>query len=756
MLKRGVLFLILFLSVNSITFSQNSKWENFTDFKSISSIAFDPVKNMIYCGSGGGLFVVENGTGNITAKFTNLNGLISNEILSLALDNNRRLWIGATDGSISILNVDDLSWKYIYDIKNSTESNKFINFMHLSGNFMFVATGYGIQKISVSSYTFVDAPYYKLGAFPINTAVYSLTSFNNVLYAASATGIAYGDISTNLNNPSLWETYAGGVIGTDVRTIETFDNKIFAGSGTGFGYYDGTNWFPYPNTAVSNARTVFIKSAGERIYFISGNTIYSADRNDLASITQYQNSDSYTVLSKDNSDMLIAGLSNNGIYTSVNNNYKLVFPNSPYTNVFSQITIDENNTIWVAGGLVNNGFYSFDGVSWENYNTDSHPEIGNGNWFQRIRSGNGQVWAFGFGSGPTQISGNTITNFNPSNSILPGISNNINFCASYGGAFDNNQVMWVTFFATNSGSSLYAYKGNNQWVGFVNPSFIGGASLSETVVDSYNTKWIVLSGSRSGVYFFNENGSIDNPADDVFGFYDNADFGSEVTNVNDIIIEKNNEVWIATNNGVFIISNPFGAIQNPSNKPRPQKLGIISGNIRVPFTENCISITNDILNEKWIGTETNGAFHLSSDGATLLEKFNTSNSPILSNKINTIEVSNKTGIAYFGTQKGMSSLKTNAIEPVQDFDEIIASPNPYLIPSGVNLKIDGLIENSTIKIITLDGRIINEFDSPGGRIASWNGMTSDNEFTPTGIYIIVAFNQDGSKVGTGKVAIVRK
>jgi hypothetical protein len=313
----------------------------------------------------------------------------------------------------------------------------------------------------------------------------------------------------------------------------------------------------------------------------------------------------------------------------------------------------------------------------------------------------------------------------------------------------------VSFFGTNSNRSLYAFV-NSDWIGFSNPSIIGSSILANIAIDSYNTKWIVSQGGRSGIYYFNENGTINEPADDIFGFYDNSDFGSEVTNVNDVIIDRNNEVWIATNNGIFIINNPFAAIQNPSQKPPAQKLGIISGNLKVPFTENCICLNKDILNNKWIGTETNGVFHLSSDGSTLIEQLNTSRTPILSNKITTIAVSNKTGRAYFGTQKGLSSYQTDAIEPVQDFDKLIASPNPYLVPSDVNLKIDGLIENSIIKIIKLNGEVVSEFDSPGGRIAVWNGRNSENDIVSTGIYIIVAYNQDGSKVGTGKVAVVRK
>lgn len=747
------LLLLFLIFISKDSFSQKSKWINYTDFKNITSIASDPGTNNVYCSSKGGLFVFDYSAGTVLKEYTNLNGLVSNDITSLAIDNNRRLWIGATDGSISVLNLNDGSWKYIYDIKNSSETNKIVNFLYPSGSYIFIATGYGIHKVSISNFSFVDAPYYKLGNFPINTTVYSLVVNKNILYAATKAGVAYANfLTSNLNDPSSWTNYNFAPMNTDVKTIEAFDNKIFSGSLTGFSYFDGTDWFPYPNSTVSNTNIKFIHSLQDKLYFISDSRIFYANRNDLSALTEFQGSYSYTVLGDYRQKEIIPGISDNGIL--YNNTF--VFPNSPYTNIFNQITIDSDNNIWGASGLVNGGFYKFDGNLWENYNLATHPQIGNSNWFQKIVSGNGNVWALGFGGGPTLINGNNITNFNPSNSILPGISNDPFFCVPNGGAYDNSGVFWLSFFQSNNGTSLYAYLGGFDWFGFPNPSIITSATLSEMAIDSYNTKWIVSGGTRSGVYFFNENNTLTNINDDVFGFYDNSELGADITNVYDVIVDKNNEVWIATNNGVFIINNPLGAVQNPAQKPPAYKLGIISGNLRVPFTENCISITNDILNDKWIGTETNGIFHLSSDGSTLIEQFNITNSPVLSNQIKTIDVSNESGRAFFGTNNGLSSVSTDAIEPVADFDEIIASPNPYVVPSDVNLKIDGLIENSIIKIISISGEVITEFDSPGGKIATWNGRNGNNEIIPTGIYIIVAFNKDGSKVGKGKVAVVRK
>ena len=108
---------------------------------------------------------------------------------------------------------------------------------------MFVATGYGIQKISVNNLNFVDAPYYKLGSFPNNTIVYSLTSNNNILYAATKAGVAYANyVNSNLNSPSSWSNYNLGNMSADVKTIESTSDKVFAGSLSGFSYLSGGVW----------------------------------------------------------------------------------------------------------------------------------------------------------------------------------------------------------------------------------------------------------------------------------------------------------------------------------------------------------------------------------------------------------------------------------------------------------------------------------------------------------------------------------
>jgi len=164
----------------------------------------------------------------------------------------------------------------------------------------------------------------------------------------------------------------------------------------------------------------------------------------------------------------------------------------------------------------------------------------------------------------------------------------------------------------------------------------------------------------------------------------------------------------------------------------------------------------DALNNKWIGTLTSGLLYVSPDGSTLLARYNTLNSPLPDNKILSITVSPLSGIAFFGTAKGLASVKTIAVEPLENCDKISVGPNPFVVPNSAKLRIDGLVTESTIKILTISGTLVAEFETPGGRIAEWDGRDLYGNYVSSGIYIIAGYNKDASQVCTGKVAVVRR
>ena len=83
-------------------------------------------------------------------------------------------------------------------------------------------------------------------------------------------------------------------------------------------------------------------------------------------------------------------------------------------------------------------------------------------------------------------------------------------------------------------------------------------------------------------------------------------------------------------------------------------------------------------------------------------------------------------------------------------------PSPFVLKSGTNqLTIDGLVSNSNIKIITIYGKLVKEFSSPGGRVAYWDGTDINGKLVGSGVYIVVAYDQNNNLV-TGKIAVLRQ
>ena len=74
------------------------------------------------------------------------------------------------------------------------------------------------------------------------------------------------------------------------------------------------------------------------------------------------------------------------------------------------------------------------------------------------------------------------------------------------------------------------------------------------------------------------------------------------------------------------------------------------------------AIAVDGANRKWVGTAKAGVFLFSDDGLETIHHFTTDNSPLLSDNIFEIAIDGKNGTVYFGTEKGLISYKSTAID----------------------------------------------------------------------------------------------
>jgi hypothetical protein len=157
-----------------------------------------------------------------------------------------------------------------------------------------------------------------------------------------------------------------------------------------------------------------------------------------------------------------------------------------------------------------------------------------------------------------------------------------------------------------------------------------------------------------------------------------------------------------------------------------------------------------------LGSETSGIFLLEqSNGVTRVENFNTSNSPLLSNRINSIAINDATGEVFIGTDKGLCSYMSHVTPGKPDYSSgVHAFPNPVRPATDIQVSITGLMQNSTVKITDMAGNLINQGQSVGS-LYTWNCTNRSGEMVKAGIYLVFAASSDGSQGVVTKIMVMK-
>lgn len=740
-----------------------NKWNVYTCMKDINGVGLSGTK--VWAATTGGLFTFDyNNTGGTIKKYTILDGLLSNELTSNTVDNSGNIWSGGIDGSISVLYPSNNTWRVVSDIQTSTETSKSINDLFQYGNSMFISTAFSLIQFNIPQFQFIDQPYIYLGSLPAKTPVYQTIVINDTVWAATKNGIAYANINSALPIQSNWRNFttSNSVLRSNqINSAIYFDNKVVFGSDTGgMVYFQNGNL----NTFTPLYNGVPVQNSINRLA-VSGNSLYFSTHNLTNNLYRVDNTNlgvAYLVLSgipinalkvNPNGDLII-GTANKGINIYKNNTSTYVVPNGPNSNIFTALDVDANSNIWGSSGGTGEGVYRLSGTTWKNFTTDNTPQqlIGSGDYRHIYASRySNAVYCGGYGTGLLKIVGDSLNRFDINNSCLIGFGGN--FVLVEGMREDNNGRLWLVNRAT-ANPIMQFNELPNTCFSYPTPSNPAAITMLFMDIDNYNTKWMTLpndvEGSPRGVVYFNES----TPSTGLI--IGTSNMGQNVTAANHLVVEKNGEVWIATDNGISIVRDPYQVISNPNTAPQINKMQIIENGLETPLLENVTCIGVDALNNKWIGTVSNGLIYVSSDGSTLLARYNTANSPLPDNNISSIIIDPRTGIAYFGTEKGLVSLQTIAVQPLDNCDKIKVGPSPFIIPNASLLRIDGLVAESTVKILTISGKLVYEFQTEGGRIANWDGRDSNGNLVSSGIYIVAGYNKDATQVCTGKIAVVRR
>jgi ligand-binding sensor domain-containing protein len=273
------------------------------------------------------------------------------------------------------------------------------------------------------------------------------------------------------------------------------------------------------------------------------------------------------------------------------------------------------------------------------------------------------------------------------------------------------------------------------------------------IVDSTQQVWVVA--YNLGLFLYKYDGTYTQPNNSNAMLLLNLPGRGGLPSIQIISIaeDKNRDIWVGTDKGVYVFYNPESISPNTTGWDAQPIYIQQDGKTQLLLqTEEVICIAVDGANNKWFGTKS-GVYCFSPDGQKQLYHFTTDNSPLFSNTITALRVSPTTGEVFIGTDKGLLSFQNTVIEGFDKFTGVYAYPNPVKPNYDGPILIHGMINGATVKIIDVAGNFVYETTSKGGQ-AVWDGKNFSGQRVASGVYLVLCSTSDGDKQVMTKILVL--
>lgn len=738
-----------------------------------SAVGVTVVGDDVYCATGKSLFIYNKNDQTIE-YLSKIDGLSDLNFTAIAYNEAQRCVIlGYDNGSIDLLKGNDII--NIPDIRLSNVTGaKTVNNIFCKGKYAYLSTPFGVVALDLEREEVSET--YKIGADGIMLAINDFTADEENFYVATEAGIYHAP----QDSPTL-------------------------------GFYQTWQQLQTPDSSVCAAIEYW---KGDLVYYLNDTSRLFAQNlttNEWRALINYP---TYIEdITQSNGQLLMSGWTRVFIYDDLNKGWKLTFseisvgnstltidptaafhiggdqyfiadkrsglihiqdaenafaekiePNGPYSASAFRLGGDGEN-VWVASGGHNvfwaaswksDGLFCFDGVNWTNYNTAL------GNLPEGMRDvscvavdpfDHKKVYAGTWGKGLIEITNGAVTNvFNAENSTLqlrkadPAQGE---FVA--GVAFDSKGVLWVANSSVDN--LLHSCDRSGNWTSHnLGSAFSGGWDVTSLMIDSYDNKWMVTRADERCLIVYNENSD-----QKVRKIGKGTNTGNIDSDVYSAAEDKNGELWVGTNDGIYIIRDISNVLRHsngamyPVNADRPKVFwdgytAYILAGATIP------AITVNGANEKWCAAEKVGVYKLSSDGLTSELYFTAENSPLFSNNILDIEITDK-GEVFFATDQGVISYRDEATKGTSKNENVYAFPNPVKPDYQGPIAISGVVDMAHVRIADVSGNVVYESQAKGGQ-AIWDARDFNGKRVKTGVYIVYITNNEGSEKTVTKIMVL--
>ncbi len=443
-------------------------------------------------------------------------------------------------------------------------------------------------------------------------------------------------------------------------------------------------------------------------------------------------------------------------------------PSGPYLNFFGNIKVEDKTLIGTSTSSFPSadefaylrGYYIFKNGEWNNFNRNTSSALSSIAYAYSLGSNDSSYYFGSWGDGiiKHQKSTSEITQYDRSNSSLVGIDENPDYVVISGLEDDSDNNMWaVSYWA---GFPLYVQLNETEeWIPFRGRA--GSSLYFNLFIDSFDQKWVSLVNSDNvgqGLLVL-ATGDAADPNDDTSVRLSSAISNGNLPDdkINAFIQDKNGEVWIGTGRGIARFIFPELIIEGGPEERQAQWLINEDTTAASRFLLRDVNVStmavNDA-NQKWIGSVNQGIWVLNDEGSRIINRFTTENSNLISNNIESIAIDNETGEVFIATDLGLVSYLDIPKAPVKSMNKLKVFPNPFSYSKHSRIVVEGLSESTRIKVLGVDGIVVNELTARGGRI-SWDGFDYSGNRLGTGVYFLIAYEDSGRETGVGKVVIVK-
>ncbi len=772
---RYIALICIVLTISAIANSQveMGRWRAYFAYNATNQLALTPQK--VFAISSGALFSVNKADQSIE-EYSKITGLSDNGINAIAYDkSHNQLLIVYSNANIDLYSENGIANIPEFHDK-LTSIDKTLNSISFNGDYAYLSCKFGILVVNLVKKEIADN--YVIGSNGSNVSVLATAVFGGKIYALTASGLMQANADDhNLANYQTWSNVSTIPTGTNNNLI-VFANALWLlQNGSVYKSVDGAVW-----SAIGSLSGVSrMQTDGTKLYFISdaASTTYVYDENltlsTLGNLAPkmiaydavskkywFVNGDSDGIVEADAGGVVANKFKPFGPFD--NNAWKMVFAGdklfvvpgggwaSQYKHPASVMMFENNEWSYISGTSIA-----------AQTNVPTLPVYD----FISIAvdpKDNTHFFTSSYGMGLYEFKDNKFYKwYNSQNSaiesIFPGQSLELYYQRLDGLAFDKAGNIWFTNSLVNNSVKYLTPAGIVKSYPF---DFISNkTNVQGILIDKQNPnrKWGNIARINQGIFVFDDNGTLDNTADDKKVFYtsfvdqDGNAFTSDYYRC--LVQDKNNRIWIGTGKGPIVISNPDKAF-SPNFTISRIKIPRNDGTNNADYllgTEQVTSIVVDGANRKWIGTVTSGLYLVSEDGTATIAHFTAANSPLLSDNIISLELNQTTGELFIGTDQGLISYQTDANKGVSAFDAMYAYPNPVRETYDGLITITGLVTGSVVKITDVAGNLVYETTSNGG-IATWNDKRAGGKRVSTGVYLVSAVSPDGSQSGITKILVI--